>query len=217
MQMRKRIFSIDGIYARTMNFLWNLIVLSVLWVVCCIPVLTAGAATQAAYYTAAKVLRHKTGKLVQEFFSAFRRNFKQATCFTLCYALALAVLIIDCVYLYSNEAVPLPVLYLFYFMLLMVVANGTYLFPCISRFEMKAFPAFRMAVILSLRHVGKTFLLLLLFGAVVLGIYLMPWGILVFPGLGVYLKTFLMEPILLRYSPAPDADDPEQQKWYYHN
>ena len=41
-----------------MNKVGDIILLSVLWLVCSLPVVTMGTATCAAYYTAAKVLRH---------------------------------------------------------------------------------------------------------------------------------------------------------------
>ena len=61
--MTKHIFSPDGLYARVMNGFWNILVLSVLWMLCCLPVVTLGAASTAAYYAAAKVIRRKTGKI----------------------------------------------------------------------------------------------------------------------------------------------------------
>lgn len=76
--MTKHIFSPDGLYARVMNGFWNILVLSVLWMLCCLPVVTLGAASTAAYYAAAKVIRRKTGKIYSEFFSSFRRNFRQS-------------------------------------------------------------------------------------------------------------------------------------------
>ena len=213
--MFRDLFSMNGPYARFMNFLWNMIVISVLWLVCCIPVFTIGASTLAAYYSAAKVVRHHTGKVVSEFFSAFRLNFKQATLFTVLFGVVLYLLIVDCVYIYSDTSIPLVVLYLFYFLVLVTVADAMYLFPCMSRFAMRNFQMFRTSAALLPRHFLTTILLLLLFLAVLLAVYLMPWGLLIFPGLGFWLQTYLMEPVLLSISPKPDPDSEEAQKWYY--
>ena len=213
---KKSFFAMDGIYARVMNWIWNFLVISVLWVICCIPIFTAGAATTAAYYTAAKVMRGREGKAVSEFFHAFRTNFKQSVAFSLIYAAVLVVLLLECYYMYHNSDVSLPVLYLFYGMVLLTVANAQYCFPCLSRFTMQNFPLFRMATLLSIRHLITTILLLLLFALTCIAVYLMPWGIFLFPGVMFYLETFLMERVLRKSMPDLDEDDPEKQKWYYN-
>lgn len=213
--MPENLFSLNGPYARAMNWIWNMLVVSLLWVLCCIPLVTIGAATTAAYYAMAKSVRHHTGTVAAEFFAAFRREFRQATVLTLIFGLILGALLLECVYVYSDPAMPLPVLYLFYFMAAMVAACAAYVWPCLSRFAKGNAPLLRMAVILVFRHIPTTVLLLLLQAALLAGLWLMPWGILLFPGIAMYLQTFLMEKILLRYSPKPADDDPEAQKWYY--
>lgn len=212
----KSFFAIDGVYARIMNGIWNFLVISVLWILCCIPVFTIGASCTAAYYTAAKVIRGKEGKAVSEFFHAFRLNLKQSVLFSVIYGILLAVLLLECYYIYNDKSVSLPVLYLFYGLVLLLIANGQYLFPCLSRFSMKNFPLFRMATLLSIRHLITTILLLCLFGGMCILVYLMPWGILIFPGVMFYLKTFPMERVLRKSMPKLDDDDPEKQKWYYN-
>lgn len=211
----KSVFAMDGLYARTMNWIWNILVISVLWVLCCIPVVTFGASCTAAYYTAAKVIRGKEGSAAREFFHAFRTNWKQSAFFSVVYVLILAVVLLECFYLYHEPELPLPFLYVFYMMALLVVANIQYLFPCMSRFTMAKFPLFRMATLLSIRHLISTILLLLLFALMCIGVYLMPWGIFLFPGLMFLVKTYPMERILRKSMPEPETED-EKQKWYYN-
>ena len=212
--MLDELFSLNGPYARAMNWLWNMLVISVLWAVCCIPVFTIGAASTAAYYAAAKCVRRHTGKVVSEFFSSFRLNFRQASVFTLLWGSVLFLLILECIYLYSNTAVPLAVLYLFYFLLAAAVSCTMYLWPCLSRFARSNLALIKTAVILTFRHLITTILLFLLLICSCLAVYLMPWGILVFPGCMFYLQTFLMEKILLQNSPRPSTPE-EAEKWYY--
>lgn len=214
--MKNKLFAMDGLFARVMNHLWNLIFVSILWFVCCLPVFTVGAANTAAYYTAAKVVRRHNGTVFAEFMSAFRLNFKQATAFSLLQTVILALLVIDCVYFYGDAAQSsFLMLYLFYLMIAMVVACGSYFYPLLSRFSMTVFRFFRMSAVLMFRHLITTILLLLLLGVMLIGVYLMPWGILVFPGTMFWLQSFLMEPILLKYSPRPEEGSEEAAKWYY--
>lgn len=209
------IFSQDGVYARAMNWFWNILVLNALWLVCCLPIFTIGASSTAAYYAAAKAIRHKTGKVHSEFFHAFRRNFGQSVPLTIVVLLLAVVLALECIYLYSDSNVPGGVVVLFAAMLLAVCAMAKYLFACLSRFSQRSFALFRMSVVLTFRHLLTTILLLALLVICLVAMYFMPWGLLVFPGLAIYLSTYPMEKILLKYSPKVDPDDPEAQKWYY--
>lgn len=212
--MFDNLFSLDGGFARFMNFLWNLILVSILFVLCCLPVVTIGASATAGYYAMAKAVLHHNGTVIREFFRAFRLNFKQTAVFTLVYIFVLLFLLLDCSYFYNNEAQgSLELLYLFYGMIAIVFAHMHYQFPVISRFTQGKFQHFRMATLLVFRHFLSSILLLALFAATAVGIFLMPWGILVFPGLCVYLQTFLMEKILRKYAPPPAPG--EEDKWYY--
>lgn len=212
--MFENLFSSNGLYARAMNWLWNILVISVLWLVCSLPLITLGAASTAAYYAMAKAVRHQTGKPIPEFFSALRTNFRQATILSLPVYGAAVILFAECVYLYSDSSVPLAMLYLFYFLLAALLAAAGYLWPCLSRFSRGSLSLMKMSAVLVFRHLISTILLLLLLAAAIIGVYLMPWSILLLPGLCIYAQTFLLEPILLRYSPKPKTEE-EQQKWYY--
>lgn len=208
----QELFSMKGPFARFMNLLWDLICISIAWFLCSIPVVTVGAASTAAYYAAAKVIRHHAGHIFPEFFSCFKTNFKQSTLFTLLCAVVLLILVFDCVYFYSSS---LFFLYLFYLMILMTLAVMCWFFPLLSRFSMTGFRLFRMSAVISFRHLLTTILLLLLLIAAFLGVYLMPWGILVFPGTVAFASTYLAEPILRKYAPTPEEGSEEAQKWYY--
>lgn len=214
--MERSLFAADGIYARVMNRLWNYIIISLLWLLCCIPVVTVGASCTAAYFTAAKVIRGKEGKPISEFFHAFRLNIKQGICFTVIYGAVLAVLLLECYYLYQQSSVPLPVLYLFYGMVLVLIASGQYLFTCLSRFTLGNFALFRMAALATFRHLISTILLLLLLAVTAVAVYLMPWGIFIFPGLMFWLKSYITEPVLRKYMPPREEADSDEQKWYYN-
>ena len=53
--------------------------LNVLWFVCSLPVFTIGAATTAMYDVTLRIAENREGDVTQQFFRAFRRNFRQAT------------------------------------------------------------------------------------------------------------------------------------------
>ena len=53
--------------------------LNLLWLICCLPIVTAGASTTALFYVTLKVAKNEEGSLTKSFFHSFRENFRQAT------------------------------------------------------------------------------------------------------------------------------------------
>ena len=53
--------------------------LNLLWLICCIPIVTIGASTTALYYTSLKIVRGEDHALGHMFFHSFRENFRQST------------------------------------------------------------------------------------------------------------------------------------------
>ena len=65
-------FSPDGRLSRIMSMIFDILVIGLLWMLLCIPVITAGASTTAAYYTMSKVVRFQSGYIREEFMRSFR-------------------------------------------------------------------------------------------------------------------------------------------------
>ena len=68
-----------SLFDRIFGFLGQLIALNLLWIVCSLPVITAGASTTALFYCTLKL--HKDGdiRVLHDFFKSFKRNFRQST------------------------------------------------------------------------------------------------------------------------------------------
>ena len=53
--------------------------LNVMWLICCLPIVTIGASTTALYYTSFKIAKDEGSYITTMFFRSFKQNFKQAT------------------------------------------------------------------------------------------------------------------------------------------
>ena len=73
----------------------DLISLSLLWVILCLPVVTIGPATTALYYTVVKVIRKERSYLFREFFKSFKSNFKYGALATIIVIVLAAILLFD--------------------------------------------------------------------------------------------------------------------------
>lgn len=62
-----------------LNKMTDLILLNILWIICCLPVFTAGAATCAAYYVSITSIRCGDGYVLRRFFEGFKSSFRPIT------------------------------------------------------------------------------------------------------------------------------------------
>ena len=74
-----RFFSYESKFSQLLLKLCYSCYLNVLWFVCSIPIVTIGASTTALYYVSLKIVREEEESLTQQFFHAFKENFKQST------------------------------------------------------------------------------------------------------------------------------------------
>ena len=57
----------------------DLVILNILWLVCCIPVVTIGASTTAMYHVIRHWQKDSVSSIMRDFFQSFKEDFKQAT------------------------------------------------------------------------------------------------------------------------------------------
>ena len=70
------IFGYDGKYVKVIDKIFNTIVLSLFWLIGCLPIITIGVSTTAMYYTAVKVIKNEEGYVLEQFLKSYRRNLK---------------------------------------------------------------------------------------------------------------------------------------------
>ena len=96
-------FNLDSPIMMGLSRMADMVVLSALWFVCCLPVITIGASTTAMYYVALKMARKEDAKITAAFFQAFKSNFKQATAMNIFSLVLGAVLLVDCYYWFFGQ------------------------------------------------------------------------------------------------------------------
>ena len=68
-------FRYDSPYMRVMTGFANLVILNLLWILCSIPVITAGASTASMYYVVFCWLTKEDDAVIKPFFKAFKKPF----------------------------------------------------------------------------------------------------------------------------------------------
>ena len=171
----KELFKLNSPWVQRFAMLTNLVCLNILWLVCCIPVITAGAATSALYHTVFLYHNKEDDAVLRPFFRAFRTNFKQSTLLFLPLLAALVLVVFDLVYL-ASYGKGTAVLFLLILVILLLMGMLIHLFPLIARFDMNAKALLRTAFSLTALHLpGTLTVIALLVLPVVLLLFFPDW------------------------------------------
>lgn len=209
-------FQIDGPVMNVINKAGNLIIASFLWVICCLPVITIGPATVALYYAVVKAIRFECGYVAKDFFEAFKRVLLKGILYTI-FVLALVVFVVlDREIMAKSQNLYAATLVIVYDgIFILILAFAVYLFSLMTRFDLKIRKMFQLSLVCVFKYLPYTLgILVILLGLGIVAIRLPLLALVIFPGLGCYLYSYLMEPIIMKYVPEPETDE-EKTMWYF--
>lgn len=160
----EKFFDADGSVMRVLSRIADLAVLNVLWLLCCVPVVTAGAATTALFYVTLKMVKDEETYIFRSYVKSFKNNFKQSTIVWLILLLIMFVLGTDA-YIMGNWSGQLkyPMLVLVIGASMIVLFIELYIFALIAKFENTVKEYFKNALLMSIRHLPYTVVLVLIF------------------------------------------------------
>ena len=147
------LFDMDNPVMRTLSAAADLIILNLLTLLCCLPLVTMGAALTALNAAAIKILQGEETAPVKDYFRAFRENFKKGTGMGLLFALIFGVLAAD--YLAAGSYVPIlrPVIAA---MALLILMLGQYAFALLARYENTIRGTLKNAFLLAVGYFPRT-------------------------------------------------------------
>lgn len=152
-----KIFDMDSPFMRFLNRVADLLILNILVMICCIPIITVGAAVTAMHYVLLKIVRNEEGYLLKGFFKSFVRNFKQATLAWLLMLVVAAVYVGDSlIFRYSGVEFPKALVIAVVAVGVIALMIAVYIFPLIARFENTTKNTFRNAAILAFANLPRT-------------------------------------------------------------
>lgn len=141
---------------RFLEVFGNIFALNVIYVICCIPVVTIGAATAALYTVALKMVKKEDGPIVKSFWKALKDNFKKGTLAWLIVLGAMTVMWAEYVLVFT-VAGGLSVFYMVVLVIEVLVAAFVlpFLFPLIARYENSLWNTFKNSLLLSISNFGS--------------------------------------------------------------
>ena len=156
------LFNPDNKFFAFMGKVADLMILNLLCIVCCLPIVTAGASITALYYVTLKIARNEETYIARGFFHSFKENFKQATIIHLIMIVLGALLIFDLYFvrvLQPKSGVYKAASYMFMAALVVYAMVLTYIYPILAKFYNTIRHTFQNAVLMSIRHLPYTLLM----------------------------------------------------------
>lgn len=209
-----RFFRFDSPLMTGLGKLADLIILSILWLLCCVPVITIVPSTAALYYVTLKMARKEEYRPIAGFFHALKDNLKQGSIMTLLFAAVGALLYIDYrIMTLQTEEIGSILKSVFLLLTVLAAAVMLYTFPLQAQFSNTILRTLKNAMILSLSKLPNTILLLALHSIPVWAVILSPeivgktlllW-LLLFPAAAAYLSSLRFVKII---APLIETADP---------
>lgn len=184
-----------------LNKIADMVIISALWCVCCLPVITVGASTAALYHSVVKSIREDRAYAAPSFWAAFRANLKQCIGFST--GAIGCMLVFGCtiygIYQYLGNFWANVYLVFSVICFCIVVTVQIHAYFLIGRFEIKGRNFWSVLLKLSGNGLGKNLIILaVLIFAIELILYY-PLVILFVPAGFVYLISFIEEKQFEKY------------------
>ena len=212
-----RLFNMDNKFFTFMSRVADLIILNLICIVCCLPVITAGASITAMFYVTMKMVRNEEAYIVRSFFRSFKQNFKQATIINVLMLLAGVLLYFDMNICRSIKGTLSQVLLVVFTMILVIyIMIFMYIYPVLAKFYNTIKNTLINAFLMSVRHLPYTILMVLISAAPVALLYFIQNGrtqlnilmVLILIGFSgvAYLNSFFFVKIFDKYVPKEEPE-----------
>ena len=180
MTRKNKLASSLGAFLRV---LCDLMVLNVLWLICCIPVITVGPATSALCCVSLKLARGEPTTTIRTFFEAMKQNFVQALLLGLIGLAGLAIAVVDWLFALSQQG-SLRTLYYVVGVIVsaVVLAYWAWVFALNAGFENSLRGTIKSGLSLAFVEPGKTLLIWIAFAIPVLCFLFLPEAVVIYIG-----------------------------------
>ena len=207
-----KFFDLDSPIMRCLSKVADIVWLNILTVVCCIPIITVGAALTAQHYVVLKMVRNEEGYITRSFFKSFKMNFRQATCIWLIFFVFIMMFLGDIyIFLYSTIEFPRFIMIIVCAMAIIVAIVGVYVFPVLSKFDNTVKNTILNSFKIALISLPKTILMLVIYALpivlAVISLRLLPIVVLFGCSGTAYLCAMLYNGVFKKFEPEEETEE----------
>lgn len=205
--------TIDSPVFRWATRLGELVMLNVCFLICCLPIVTIGAASSALYSVCFRFGTSREKAVIKSFFRAFRQNLKQGIPLFLATTLfTLSACWLTLLFLGTSGAAHYAFIPSLVLLLVSLIVAG-YAFPLLGLFENSVMRTLKNAMILGLSYLPRSILvvmvnispLILLLADITLFFRLSIFGVFLYFSAAAYLNTFLLWKVFAPFLPEEEA------------
>ena len=210
----------DNMFIRMLNRLGDAMILSLLFVIGSIPIVTIGTSMTATYYAAMKGVQGDDGYVFKNYIKSYKENFKQSVVIWLIMAVVLFVFGVDLWFWLKQwqdgrVGFAKPMIAVSVVLLAVAIFITMYVFPLQAKFDNKTSVQIRNAFLLSIKNFPTTLLLTLLTALIgwcfyyTVALAVVGFAIVGF-GFAAYIYAYFMLGCLKPYlEPAPVVEPDE--------
>ena len=207
--MLQKIFSQEGFLWKGLNVLTDILFLSVLWFLLCLPVVSIGPATTALYDAVVHGIRRREPDVYPRFFRVLKAEFKTAFFSGLLWGVLIFASVLTVRYLLalgetSRSAFAAGIAY--YVVLIVPLGSACWVFPILSRFTFDFRSLNLTALRFTFAFLPRTLILVLL------TIEVLQWSLnalfpfAFMPALTMLLWSLFIEPAFAKFEPPKEND-----------
>lgn len=201
----------------------DLVILNVLWLLCCLPVVTAGASTTAMYHVVRHLQEESISSVTRDFFRSFKSDFRQATPVYLLLLIPAAAVVMNAWILsaQSSDVVPVYVRAIWMVSALMLTFVVSFVYPVMAYFDDTVWKTLRTAAVLAVAKLPRTVLIsainllpiIMLFVSLPFFLRISIFWLLIGGSLTAYLNMLILRPVFKKIiDERPGADAPDSEK-----
>ncbi len=207
----RNLFDTDGPLFRAMQDLTSLVVLNILTLLCCIPIITAGAALASLHFCLYQMVDGTEGRPSKSFWKQMRGNLRSVTGTWIVFLLILAVVAFEWYLFKGQDGAGRIFMIMIYVAALFVSMLAVWLFPLTAKFELSVKGALLNSVILAASHLPRTLLMVCLMTVIPFvltqDMRLIPLGVLLGISLPAYLCALVYHAVIHK---MVKAENPEE-------
>lgn len=154
-----KLFHLDSpIYQFMMKFL-QVLKLNFLWIICSLPIVTAGAATVAAYRVTLEMVDETEGYIARPFLKAFRDNLKQGSILGMIQIVGMYAIYLDFQLFHAVKGNPIVFLIAGIIAIFILFMGFIYAYPLLARYDNSLGNTLRNSYKISTKYLLRTLML----------------------------------------------------------
>lgn len=169
-----KFFSVESPLYKFMQSLWDILKLNFMWIIFCIPIVTIGGSTIAAFSVLLRMSEDQEGNVIKDFWKAFKENWKQGILIGLLPPICFEAVFLDFQLYNAVEKGGLGILIVGCFSAYIFIFCLIYVFPLLARYDNTVINSIKNSFRIGMKFFGRTFLLLVIIAVELLIIFWNP-------------------------------------------